>query len=84
MLIIQGSRRQSKTFDLFARSMVKLKEAFDAFGKQYYKMAEREYRKCHKRLPGNDRTARLRKKQHKAILQWFSDQLKSYGKTKIA
>lgn len=40
-----------------------------------YRMAEREYRRHHRRLPGSERTARLRKKRRKRVLDWFADYL---------
>ena len=34
-------------------------------------IALREYARHHKRLPGSNRTKRLRKKQRKAVMHWY-------------
>ncbi len=42
-----------------------------SFSDSAYKIAEAEYLKSHKKLPGSDRTSRLRRKRRKAVLLYF-------------
>lgn len=50
-------------------------KALRQFGLAYYQVAQHAYRKEFGRLPGSERTARLRKKRLKVVCDWFSDYL---------
>lgn len=49
-------------------------KALTEFGNYFYKMAESLYKKQHGKLPGSNRTKRLRKKRKKIVLSWFIQQ----------
>lgn len=56
-------------------AMLAVKAAFDQFGDRYYAYACWVYLRQHQRLPGSDRTARLRKKRRDAVLRWFEAEM---------
>jgi hypothetical protein len=50
-------------------------KAMEVFGECWYKMAEKSYRQHHGKLPGSDKTKRLRKKRKKKVLERFTGQI---------
>lgn len=50
-------------------------KAMRQFGLAYYQVAQHTYKQEFGRLPGSERTARLRKKRKKMVYDWFSDYL---------
>lgn len=49
--------------------------AFNEFGGAVYKVAEKEYLKCHARLPGGISNARLMKKRRTMVVGWFREHI---------
>src|SRR5690606_25236474 len=54
--------------------------ALEAFGAAWCSAAESEYLRHHRRLPGSNRTARLRKKRRAKVLAWFNHRISSANK----
>lgn len=50
-------------------------KALHQFALTYYQVAQQTYKKELGRLPGSERTARLRKKRKKVVCDWFGDYL---------
>ncbi len=65
---IADLKSAQKAFESFGRAMARLAEML-------LKMIEDVYRKFHRRLPGSDRTARLRKKRRKKLIQWWEEEI---------
>jgi hypothetical protein len=48
--------------------------AASAICRDWYSAVESAYLESHRRLPGSDRTARMRKKRRAKVLEWASQQ----------
>jgi len=48
-----------------------------AIGNAFYSAAESDYLRHHRRLPGSDKTPRMRKKRISAVMRWYADQQKT-------
>ena len=64
-----------KSFASIARAGRKLARSFQKFGDVTYRQAEEQYRREVGKPPGSNRTARLRKKRRKAVLEWYFERL---------
>lgn len=72
----------SKMFSHLNKSIVdvasafrQLGEIFNMFGVSCYRDAELDFRRHHKRLPGSNATARLRKKRRNRVWKWMKRQM---------
>jgi hypothetical protein len=75
----QAARRMIDAFESCARQAAQLLSAFERFGRaitrvhdELYREACRSYLECHPRLPGSERSRRLRKKRETIVFQWFN------------
>ena len=57
--------------DMLLESIAKVFAKSIAAEYKIYLMAVPEYRKYHRRLPGSEKTKRLRLKRYKRVLDWF-------------
>lgn len=67
------------TFETMSYWLVEMSEYFQRmsyvlseFNLQMYIVAEVTYLQYHKRLPGSNRTTRLRKKRRNSVLNWYA------------
>lgn len=69
------NRSLKEIAERFAVAFLPFAEALKKFGEAFYTAACSEYLRSHSRLPGSDRTSRLRKKRRKVVLDWFAAEL---------
>ena len=62
-------------YERFMDGFNRAAQAVAKFGRSLFVVATTEYLATHKRLPGSDRTARLRKKRRSVVLAWYANQL---------
>lgn len=65
-------------FSIFSKEVLKpllitLEKACDSLINKHYIFAQKQYFKEFKKLPGSNKTKRLRKKREKIVTKWFFD-----------
>lgn len=61
-----------------APAIQKAADALNKFGLAYCEIARANYRAENGKLPGSDRTKRLRKKRRTKVLEWMGDSIEQF------
>lgn len=67
----------SQVVTAFARVAAIARKACEQFGNAIYGIAREQYAHEVGRLPGSDRTARLRRKRRRIVMEWFNTKLEA-------